>query len=350
MWQINFMIETDQVTHTAAQKARAALEALGALRPLEAIAREHGVTPSELTQWKMTLVTRAASLFGTEQGARAPAAPAAVAVPAAVPAAAAPVAPPASAEQMQVNEALVFKVLELQQAEDALQRSKASLHELLGHHEQIREEERKRIAREIHDDLGQNLLALRIDVSMLHARTGPRQPRLHGRVGVVLENVDATIRSVRAIMNDLRPFELELGLLAAIEWQIRRFERSGIACRLTVAETACGYALDAARTLAVFRILQEALSNVARHSLATAAEITLARDEHNVVMTVSDNGIGFSPEERRQARAFGIAGMIERLGALGGTLVLERGAGAGAAGRSGMLLRISVPVGAAGAG
>ncbi|PWF47983.1 sensor histidine kinase [Massilia glaciei] len=327
------MNDTELDNLTARQKARAALEALGAMRPADAIARAHGVTPARLMEWKMTLVTNAARLFADDAAPPVPAG--AAAARAAVP----------SAEQTQVNEALLFKVFELQQAEDALQRSTDSLHELLGHHEQIREEERKRIAREIHDDLGQNLLALRIDVSMLHARTGAGQPRLHARIGVVLDNVDATIRSVRAIMNDLRPFELELGLLAAIEWQIRRFERSGIACRLLVAATPLGYALDAERTLAVFRILQEALANIARHSLATEAEITLAREDGNVVMTVSDNGVGFALADRRKPRAFGIAGMMERLSALGGALAIERGAGA--AGRPGMSLRITVPADAA---
>jgi signal transduction histidine kinase len=319
------MTETVQSSLTAKQKARAALEALAAMRPAEAIAREAGVSVFELMQWKLALVSRAPSLFGDDGDSPAPQGER-----------------PPNLAQMQVNEALVLKVLELQQTEDALLQSTNSLHELLGHHEQIREHERKRIAREIHDDLGQNLLALRIDVSMLHTRTGSSHPRLHGRVGVVLDNVDATIKSVRTIMNDLRPFELELGLLAAIDWQIRRFERSGIACRLCVADSELGYALDSDRTLAVFRILQESLSNIARHSLATEAHITLARERDNFVMTVRDNGIGFTPADQRKARSFGIAGIQERLGALDGELLIERGAGGGE--RAGMCLRITLPL------
>src|SRR5690606_17258009 len=118
---------------------------------------------------------------------------------------------------------------------DELRRSKQLLQELATHQEAIKEEERKRIAREIHDELGQNLLALRIDASMLHARTGGLHPRLHEKAQHALEQIDTTIKSVRTIINDLRPPVLDLGLLAAIEWQVKEFvRRNGIACKLKV--------------------------------------------------------------------------------------------------------------------
>jgi two-component system sensor histidine kinase UhpB len=109
-------------------------------------------------------------------------------------------------------------------AEDALQRSFLQLRRLTAELEMLKEEDRRRIAQGIHDDLGQNLLALKIDVQMLHARASERHPRLKRRVGHVLDTIDATIRSVRTIMNDLHPSTLELGRPVALEWLVDQFE------------------------------------------------------------------------------------------------------------------------------
>lgn len=228
---------------------------------------------------------------------------------------------------------------ERKRAEQASQQAKIRLHQLLAHQEQIKEEERKRVAREIHDNLGQNLLALRIDISILHARTARSHGRLHERVSVALHNIDATLKSVRVIINDLRPFELELGLQAAVEWQMKRFERiSGIACRLTIADTSFSYALGDERTLAVFRILQEGLNNILRHSMADRAEVSLSRDEAVFCMTIGDNGVGIFPDDKRKAKTFGLVGMRERLNALGGQLLIESPDGLGT------LLSIALPL------
>lgn len=234
---------------------------------------------------------------------------------------------------------LWLKVRNLLRLKDALQQSRNSLHQLLTHREQIKEEERKRIAREIHDDLGQNLLALRIDISILHARTADRHTRLHQRVNILLNNLDATIKSVKSIINGLRPFELELGLQAAIEWQLKGFARtSGVACELSISETALGYALGEEQTLTIFRILQEALSNIARHSHATRVAVALSRNERTFSMTVKDNGVGFYPHDRRKENAFGIAGIKERMSALGGELSIDSSDG------NGTVLSIFIPV------
>ena len=244
-----------------------------------------------------------------------------------------------TSEQMHVNEALVFKIFECERSEEALQQSKNSLHQLLEHQEQAKEDERKRIARELHDDLGQNLLALRIDISMLHARTAQGHPRLHEGVALVLKNLDATIKSVRSIISDLRPFEIELGLQAAVEWQLKRFERmSGFACKLSIDKETIDYALDDEQTVAIFRILQESLSNIARHAKATRVEVALSRNQGRVSMSVRDNGVGTQANDRRKANAFGIAGIEQRMSSLGGELSIESSGG------SGTVLTINIPV------
>jgi signal transduction histidine kinase len=234
---------------------------------------------------------------------------------------------------------LWLRVRNLLRLKQALQASKDSMHQLVAHQDQIREEERKRIAREIHDELGQNLLALRIDASMLHARTSHGHRRLHQRMGIALNNIDTAIKSVRSIIADLRPFELELGLQAAVTWQLNRFERqSGVDCRLSIDETTFSCALGDGQTLAIFRILQEALSNIARHAQATRAEVALRCDARTFSMVVKDNGVGLEPDDRRKANSFGIVGINERVSSLGGELVIDSNGG------EGTVLSIFIPV------
>ena len=245
-----------------------------------------------------------------------------------------------TSEQMRINEALVFKIFECERSEEALQQSKHSLHQLLVHQELSKEDERKRIARELHDNLGQNLLALRIDISMLHARTAQGHPRLHEGVAVVLKNLDTTIKAVRSIISDLRPFEIELGLQAAVDWQLKRFERlNGFSCQLSIDKATMDLALDDEQTVAIFRILQESLSNIARHAQATRVEVALSRHAGTLSMTVRDNGVGTQAHERGKANGFGIAGIEQRMSSLGGSLSIDSG-GSG----KGTVLTINIPI------
>ena len=201
----------------------------------------------------------------------------------------------------------------------ALRQSHAQLRQLALHLETAKEDERKRISRDIHDELGQNLLALRIDISMLSARTEGSHPRLHRRVGAVLSNVDTTIKSVRGIMNELRPMALDLGLQAAIEWQVGDFrKRSGVACRLLIRDEALFAAIGSQVEIVLFRIVQEALSNVMRHAQASQVEIELSSDACAVYVAISDNGIGITPQQQRKKQCFGLIGIAERVTALGG--------------------------------
>jgi signal transduction histidine kinase len=217
---------------------------------------------------------------------------------------------------------------ELRDSQAKLQLSHQNLRRLAAHADQIKEGERKRIAREIHDDLGQNLLALRIEADMLASRTMGRHPRLHARAHATLMQIDATIKSVRQIINDLRPNVLDLGLSAAVEWQVAEFiRRTGIACELI--DEPKEVPLNDHVATAFFRILQESLSNIVRHANATRVRVELKMNGNRLSMTVADNGIGLPRSARGKSGSFGLVGIEERISILGGTFTIESGDGEG---------------------
>lgn len=235
------------------------------------------------------------------------------------------------------NALLVAEIAERRRAERALQQSQRLLRELALHTEGVVESERKRIARELHDELGQNLMALRIDVLLMNEEAGEARPQLAACVNSALTNIDATIKNVRAIINDLRPAVLDLGLYAAIEWAVREFERrSGIECKLNADHHE--FNLDDARAIALFRILQESLNNVIRHAYANQVEISLQCDGNAICMRIADDGVGDFPGCRRKANAFGLVGIRERVSALGGELTIDTDKGMG------MALTVVLPV------
>lgn len=217
---------------------------------------------------------------------------------------------------------------ELRASEAKLQKSNENLRRLGAHAEKIKEDERKRIAREIHDDLGQNLLALRIEADMLSSRTGERHPRLHTRARATVRQIDATIKSVRQIINDLRPNVLDLGLNAAVDWQIAEFRRrTGIACDLV--ETHPEIPVSDHCATALFRILQESLSNIVRHAQATRVQVVLQAEHDWILMSVGDNGVGLHPKGRHKPGSFGLVGIEERINILGGTFRIHSDTGRG---------------------
>jgi signal transduction histidine kinase len=227
---------------------------------------------------------------------------------------------------------------ELRASEAKLKNTNETLRRLAAHAENIKEGERKRIAREIHDDLGQNLLALRIEADLLSSRTGDRHPRLHARAQWTLEQIDATIKSVRQIINDLRPNVLDLGLSAAVDWQISQFRRlTGIACEL-LENTSDVHVNDRCAT-ALFRILQESLNNISRHAHATEVRVELHVGSEWISMTVSDNGVGLPAAGRHKPGSFGLVGIEERVKILGGVFAFASAEG------SGTTVRVALPVG-----
>ncbi|MCW2905187.1 MAG: histidine kinase [Streptosporangiaceae bacterium] len=226
---------------------------------------------------------------------------------------------------------------ELRASEAKLQRSNETLRRLGAHAEKIKEDERKRIAREIHDDLGQNLLALRIEADMLSSRTGERHPRLHTRARATVNQIDATIKSVRQIINDLRPNVLDLGLNAAVDWQIAEFRRrTGIECNLV--ENHQDIQINDHCATALFRILQESLSNISRHAQATRVQVVLRVERDWIWMSVADNGVGLPPKGRHKTGSFGLVGIEERIIILGGAFDIHSDPGAGTT------IRVAVPM------
>lgn len=208
------------------------------------------------------------------------------------------------------------------EAEEKARRSRRELRALAARLESVREEERTRIAREIHDELGQALTGLKIDLAWLKRRVDDRPESLE-RVQSILGRIDGTIDSVRRIATELRPSVLDhLGLVAAVEWQAQEFERrTGI--MTTVKVQSDHPALDDARATTVFRILQETLTNVARHARATRVTISLIITAADLALDVKDNGRGITDAEIAAPRSLGLVGLRERAIACGGTLTIR---------------------------
>ena len=233
-------------------------------------------------------------------------------------------------------------ITERQHTEEALRESLLQLRELSDHQESIKDAERRRIALDIHDDLGQSLMALKIDVSLLHARTGEKHARLQRHTRRALATIDASITAVRAIINDLYPSTLELGLVPAVEWLVRQMNTlGGSRYLLRLADPDTGEGLDRRQTAALFRVIQESLSNSLRHARASTVEVTLAQCAREVLVRISDDGIGMQPGDDGKRAAFGLKGMRERIHALGGALQIDSLPG------QGTTLEIRLPLGAA---
>lgn len=223
-------------------------------------------------------------------------------------------------------------------AERSLAATHSSLCKLARQQEHVRETERQRIGRDIHDDLGQNLLTLKIDLSLLHVSTTGAHPLITQRVDCMMGNLDLTIQSLRAVINDLRPLALENGLGAAIESQLHDFTRMhGIRHVLRAEPGVYNYPPDQERDAMVFRILQESLSNIVRHAHATDVTVDLQRCGGVLTMTIQDNGIGMKAGAGG-AQGSGLPGIRERAAAIGGRFAIESQPGRGT------LLRLSFPV------
>jgi signal transduction histidine kinase len=206
-----------------------------------------------------------------------------------------------------------LNITERKQAENALRASMEQLHLLGNRLESIQEEERKSVSREVHDELGQVLTALKMDLITLK-RSGINDAALfEQRIHSTLELTDSAIKTVQNISSRLRPSVLDdLGLLAAIEWQAEEFQkRSGIICALHLPTVEPAQENECSTTL--FRILQEALTNVARHAQATHVDVRLDVSEQSCALSVIDNGIGILPERVNDPASLGLMGIRERL-------------------------------------
>jgi PAS domain S-box-containing protein len=218
---------------------------------------------------------------------------------------------------------------EQRQAETALRESRDRLRELSAALQTIREEEKTRIARELHDELGQALTALKMDAVAIENELDHAQDALKRRAADMKQLIDTTVGAVRRISADLRPVMLDnLGLAPTLEWLTQDFSRrTGIAADLEVSEENLGVSGDAAT--AIFRIVQEALTNVSRHSGADHVSVSVQRRGGIVVVRIADNGKGFTDADARKARSFGMLGMRERAYVLGGDLSVKSTPGGG---------------------
>lgn len=231
----------------------------------------------------------------------------------------------------------VQDITELKYHENELLRSRQSLRELAAHHEKIREEERARIAREIHDELGQYLTALRMDTAMLNIRYGQGNHELEAFIVRMKQTIDTTIAVVRDIAAALRPGALDMGLISATEWLLGQFgERTGIRCKLDIPGEEP--ALDNERATAAFRILQESLTNITRYAQASAVTVSIRVQDAVLFMEVRDDGVGFDPLEVRGRKTFGLMGIRERALMFGGESKIESALG------QGTVLNVRIPL------
>ncbi len=208
-------------------------------------------------------------------------------------------------------------------AEEEVVKSKDELRNLSSHLENMREVEGARIAREIHDELGQQLTSIKMDASWISKKAGISDKAVTDKIDDMLHLIDETVKTVRRIASKLRPGILDdLGLIATLEWQCNEFaKRSEIKCNFK--SKLNDFNIDKNTATSIFRVCQEALNNIARYAKATEVKVNIQQIKNVIRLTIQDNGIGFNIEEIKIKNTLGIIGMKERAFMLGGTLVIE---------------------------
>jgi len=219
-----------------------------------------------------------------------------------------------------------------------LQRLQAELREFAVVAQSLREREKSRFARELHDELGQALTALKMDATWIMERLAAGQESLAEKLTKMVSMLDDTMAATRRIATNLRPLILDdLGLIPAIEWLVENFrEHSGIDCQLMIADPCLD--LSERYATAVFRILQESLTNVSKHAHASLVEISLSRVDGEVRLTVRDNGCGFVSTDPRKPDAYGLMGLHERAHLLGGEIRID------SAPDRGTVINLTIPI------
>jgi signal transduction histidine kinase len=214
--------------------------------------------------------------------------------------------------------ALELRQTERERAEMELKRSQELFRSLSAHLQVVREDERTRIARRIHDDLGQALTALKIDLSWLNKKLASDQDPVREKLQSMVTLINETVETVHNVSEDLRPGILDdFGLSAAIEWQAEEFQkRTGMECKTSLAPNEIDLSKEQSTNL--FRIVQESLTNVIRHADATKVEINLNEKDGMLLLEIVDNGKGISNAAITNPKSFGLIGIKERVHSLGG--------------------------------
>ncbi len=240
----------------------------------------------------------------------------------------------------------IADVTEIKQALEILKKNHESLSEqteqlrdLSTYLQQVREEERAKIAREIHDELGQQLTGLKMDISWLKRKVGPQQDgEIIKKFDDAMLLIDTAVKSIRLIVTELRPSVIDdLGLNAAFEWQVEEFsQRTGIAV-----EYRSGFNdmdVDSNTSIGLFRILQESLTNVARHASAQRVMVNVGKRDGMLELTVKDDGIGFDTSLRQAEHSYGLLGIKERIHMMKGDFYINSKPG------DGTMISVSIPV------
>ena len=220
-------------------------------------------------------------------------------------------------------------VTERVRAEAELRRSRDELRKLAAAATSVREQEKSRVARELHDELAQALTALKMDLNWVKERLPATQPPLISKLEAMQDMLDTTVKATRRIASDLRPLMLDdLGLIPAAEWLVNNFmQRTGIQCAFSVDPPEL--ALQDPHATAIFRILQESLANVARHAHASRVDVTLDGSDGELTLRVRDDGCGFGAGDPRKPDSLGLVGLRERAYLLDGEVSVDTAPGKG---------------------
>lgn len=229
--------------------------------------------------------------------------------------------------------------MEHRRSAEQLRESHAQLRALSLHLQSVLEDERTRISREVHDELGQALTSCKLDLSWIANRLPREQKPLLEKTRALISHIDSTIQTVRRISSELRPAVLDhLGLVAALEWQANDFQnRTGIRCDLDARISETGLSPEVSTNL--FRVFRETLTNVIRHAGATRVKVRLREHSGRLTLEVHDNGRGITPAEIKNPRSMGLLGMRERAALLGGKFKIG-----GVPGQGGTRVVVSVPI------
>ena len=234
----------------------------------------------------------------------------------------------------------VVDMTTLKHSQDSLVASNEELRQLSRYLEQVREEERVRIARELHDDLGSTLTGVKWAIAMAIDRAQEAALPADAQLARASQLLDSAVDTMRRIISDLRPSVLDhLGVWTAIEWYAGQIEeRTGLPCKVSIGAEVAAIEVDPERATAMFRIVQEALSNFVRHARASRAEIRIRREAGAVMIAVEDDGVGIADDALIKTESWGLLGMQERAARFGGSITLSRGV------REGTILVLRMPV------
>ncbi|MGZ3237365.1 MAG: PAS domain-containing sensor histidine kinase [Burkholderiaceae bacterium] len=226
---------------------------------------------------------------------------------------------------------VIFNITEAKKYEASLEEKRGLLQDLSAHQFSVKEEERKRIAREIHDELGQRLTVLRMDVLMLRKHPDAQSQSIKDTINRLRDSIDDLLGIIRNIASALRPAALDIGFVMAVEWLIDEFRTTlKIPCTFKN-HVVDSIFLDDERATGIFRILQESLTNIMRHARAKNITITLDIKERFLFLKIQDDGIGFSEEYVKSKKSYGLVGMRERAVMLNGELFISSSQTAGTA-------------------